>query len=256
MHTWWSTRTRVLATALTVILLLAAFDASAGRKRRARSKADLKFALPGTVEVFSTTEGAMVEIDGRMVGTIPLNDELAVEPGQHTIRVHLRGWTEHSDSFVVKPGEAVELEIDLLPIAGIVRISTNETGATVKLNDRVTGVTPFDQDIPVGEVTVMISHPGFQDHVQSLDVQAGQSYDLNIQLVAIAPITPPAGENDGSIVRSWWFWTAIGVVVSGGVAAALVATAPADRQAGVIPGTPVLGVGYPPTGSSTTTRDR
>ena len=244
MHFRCSTRTRVLATGLILLLLLATLDASAGRKRRGRQKANLDYALPGTVEVLSTTHGAIVEIDGRVVGNIPLEDELAVEPGQHTIRVHLRGWTEHTDSFVVKPGQDVELEIDLLPIAGIVRITTSEPGASVKLNDRVIGVTPFDQDIPVGEATVMLTHPGFEDHLQSLNVQAGQSYDLNIDLIPLPAVTLRESVEEMSVVRSWWFWTAVAVVVAGGTATVIMlADPPRTAPRCVEPGIPLLLVG-------------
>ena len=107
----------------------------------AKSKSSAASNLPATLVVYSLTEGARVEIDGKEVGTIPLDDDFAVEPGDHTIRLSKLGYAEHNDTFSAKPGGEVELEIDLIPVAGIVTIKANTEGTVtevfVKVGDQV-----------------------------------------------------------------------------------------------------------------------
>ncbi len=166
--------------------------------------------VPGELVLFSTTTGAEVEIDGKPVGKLPMEDSLMVTPGVHKIRVFLRGWTEYIDTFEVAPGEEVELEIDLIPFAGIVRIDTKEPGATVKVDGKVEGVTPFDKDIPVGRKLLTISRPGCYDETREIEIQAGQLYTFDLEL----RMMPGAGE-DAEFYEQWWFWTIIGVAGAG-----------------------------------------
>ncbi|MEE2779048.1 MAG: hypothetical protein VYE15_00890, partial [Myxococcota bacterium] len=73
-----------------------------------------------------------------------------------------------------------------------------------------------------------------------------QSYDLNVELQAITPVSSGPSEAETSIVRSWWFWTAVGGVAAIGITAALMASNPDPQQAGLLPNTEVLTVGNSP----------
>ncbi|TNF28682.1 MAG: PEGA domain-containing protein [Deltaproteobacteria bacterium] len=168
------------------------------------------FQAPGSLTIFSTTTGAEVEIDGKAMGKLPFDDSIMVEPGVHKIRVFLRGWTEYIDTFEVEPGGEVELEIDLIPFAGIVRINTREPGATVKVDGKIEGVTPFDKDIPVGAKSIVISRPGYYDETLDLQIQAGQEYIHDLTLRKM-----PGVGTDEEFYETWWFWTIVGAVAVG-----------------------------------------
>lgn len=178
-------------------------------------------AVPGELIVLSLTIGATIEIDGKPMGTIPLEDSLVLMPGPHTIKMTKRGYTDYLDTFEIQPGAPLELEADLLPFAGIVRIRTAEPGATVKIEGKVEGVTPFDKDIPAGKKTIVVSRPDFFDDVRQLDIRAGEFYDLDVVLRAM-----PKKQDDvsgGAFYEKWWFWTIVGVA-GAGAAAAVIAT--------------------------------
>lgn len=204
-----------------VVGLLATGSALAKPKPRT-TRDDAEIQSPGTLVVLSTTSGALVEIDGKLAGTLPMDEDgLAIEPGQHAIRVSLRGWTEFVDTFEVKPGEQVELEIDLLPIAGIVRVTTQEPGASVSVNGKIVGVTPFDQDVTAGAVVLAVKAPGYHEEIRRLDIQAGQTYDLPVTLREMEGGGP--GVSGGGVTTKWWFWTVLGAVVAGGATAVAIA---------------------------------
>ncbi|MCA9513401.1 MAG: PEGA domain-containing protein [Myxococcales bacterium] len=182
----------------------------------ARPKApEPKVEAPGGVTIFSTTNGALVEIDGEPKGTLPIKGPIVLSPGVHKIRVSLRGWTEYIDTFEVAAGDETELEIDLVPFAGIVKVNTKDPGATVKIDGKVEGVTPFDKDIAVGKKVVTVGRPGFYDESREVDIRAGEEYVLDFQLREM----PTTSSDDGEFYEQWWFWTIIGVAGAGAATA-------------------------------------
>jgi len=208
-------RSATLARALTLLmvfaLLLPSLDANARRRKPRRAKRASK---PTRLVIYSTTERAEIEIDGKLVGETPMEEGLPISPGDHTIRVSKRGWTEHIDTFEASQGETVELEIDLIPVAGIVRITTPAAGATIEVNGKVVGVTPFDQDIPVGVANIRVTQSGYHDVLKTLDIQVGRLYDLELAQEALPIIARPKPGTE-SLSDQWWFWTAISGVVAG-----------------------------------------
>ncbi|MCC6625027.1 MAG: PEGA domain-containing protein [Deltaproteobacteria bacterium] len=201
-----------------VALLIVPFVALALAGAAARA-APPKIEAPGGVFINSTTLGATIEIDGKVVGKVPIEESIVLMPGEHTIKVHLRGHTQFQDRFTVAPGEEVELEIDLIPFAGIVKVDTPQPGATVKVDGKVEGTTPFDKDIPVGKRQIVVSFPGFLDATRELDVRAGEAYNVDFILKPLPKKTDePVGDSD-AFYETWWFWTIVGVAGAGAVTA-------------------------------------
>ena len=170
---------------------------------------------PGGVTIVSTTNGATVFVDGKDVGKIPMDDSIVLLPGQHTIKVTLRGYGDYLDTFDIAAGQEMELEIDLAPFAGIVRINSKTEGATVKIDGKVEGVTPFDKDIAVGKRTVTVSALGFKDETRPIDIKAGETYTLDFDLKEL----PKVEAESGAFYKKWWFWTIIGVAGAGAATA-------------------------------------
>jgi hypothetical protein len=225
-----STPTRGLAALVALCVLLAPMHALAKRK--------LRPSLPATLVIYSLTEGARVEIDGKAVGTIPLDDDFAVEVGDHTIRVSKLGYSEHNDTFTARSGGEVELEIDLIPVAGIVTINSNAKGATVKVDGKVLGVTPFiDQEVSPGTVVLSVEAPGYEPFLEELKIVAGQLYTVVGKLKRIPAAMQPdiAGGADGpAFYDTWWFWTIMGTVVVSTTALAITLGQPeVESSAGV-----------------------
>ena len=78
----------------------------------------------GVVKVNVTTvRGAQVSVDGKVFGEAPLDDDLFLNPGTHTISVTAKGYKDASKSVDVKKGVAsvVKLDLVLLPPEVVVR---------------------------------------------------------------------------------------------------------------------------------------
>lgn len=67
---------------------------------------------PATVHVESNPPGARISIDGRDTGQVTPAD-VPAEPGRHTVRLELAGYTAHSQEIDTAPGGRTEVRGDL-----------------------------------------------------------------------------------------------------------------------------------------------
>ncbi len=208
------THALVVVPAIFAMVLGQAGVAAAARPKPPSGPSRPVIDAPGGVTVMSTTNGATVFVDGKDVGKIPMEDSIVLLPGQHTIKVTLRGCGDYLDTFEIAPGQEMELEIDLVPFAGIVRIDTKAPGATVKVDGKVEGVTPFDKDIAVGKRTIMVSALGFKDEVRTVDIRAGETHTLAFELKEL-----PKPDSASAFYEKWWFWTIVGAAGAGAATA-------------------------------------
>jgi hypothetical protein len=183
-------------------------DAWARKRRRARVKT--------TIEVLSMTRGAQVFIDDKLIGTVPLPAPIAVKPGRpHTVRVKKRGYIPFIDTIRLKRGDQHEMEADLIPSGGVLQITSNIRRAQVLLDGKPLGRTPFDGDITPGKHTLQVVAPGKLQDTRVISLRAGQTLLIKVEL---RDVPPPIIESDDSLLGQWWFWTAVGATVVGGVA--------------------------------------
>lgn len=199
-----------------VFLLSTTLDADARRRRRRR--------ISGTLVIESTTKGAKVFIDGDEVGSIPLGRSIRLMPGQHTVKVTKPGHTRYMETIRVRRGRRVKLEVDLLPIAGVMTLRTSPQGARVYLDGKFVGKTPLiGLEIKAGPHRVRIAHIGFYDSFRKFKMVAGQQHKLIVQLNALPdsinpliPKTPPK-----KWYEKWWVWAS----AAGGLVALVTAIA-------------------------------
>jgi len=86
------------------------------RDRMARALARCREAV-GSVRVLVEPRGAEVWVDGARVGEAPLEDEVFVEPGEHTFEAKLEGYTGAPQRLLMEKGGAAEVTVDLVPVA-------------------------------------------------------------------------------------------------------------------------------------------
>jgi hypothetical protein len=183
---------------------------------RNRTAPDPAIEIPGELIVVSLTTDATVEVNGKVIGQIPV-EPYALRPGRHTVRVTKRGFAPVTQDFEVAPGATVELEIDLLPVAGLLSIVSTPSGASVKVDGKVLGVTPLDTDVPAGTRLFSVTLPGYTEDTRQVEVAAAVPLTLNFKLNPLPVASGPA------FYETWWFWTLVGVA-GAGTAAAVIAT--------------------------------
>ncbi|MCU1279234.1 MAG: S-layer-like array protein, partial [bacterium] len=209
---------RLAFVAAAAVSLLAAGAASAQRALPAAGKA-------GALEISSTTAGAEVSIDGERVGTIPLAAPLTtLTPGEHTIKVEKPGFAPYIDVFKIDRRKPTRVEVELVAVAGVVRIKTNVEAARVYVDGKFVGEAPLVSEIGVGARAVQVSKGGYKDFFQNISAVAGQEVNLDVLLeelpVGVNPYKPPPPPPP-KWYEHWWVWT-VGAVGVGAVVTAIV----------------------------------
>jgi len=197
-----------------VFFLSATLDADARRRRH----------ISGTLVIESTTRGAKVFIDGDEVGTIPLGRAIRLMPGQHAIKVTKPGHTQYMETVQVRRGRRVKLEVDLLPIAGVMTLLTSPSAARVYLDGKFVGKTPLTGlEIKAGAHKVRIAHIGFYDTFRTITMVAGMQRKLIVQLNALPDAINPlvAKIPPKKWYEKWWVWAS----AAGGLVALVTAIA-------------------------------
>ena len=184
--------------------------------------AETPVSTQATITVSSLTRGAKVYLNDEDVGEVPLKSPLKVKAGEtYAIRVQKRGYAPYLDTVMAGGGQNSAVEADLVPTMGVLRINCNVLRARVSLAGKPIGMTPFDGDVAPGKHELHIAVPGYLQETRELQIDAGQEQTLDITL---NPVPAPVVQEDKSIFARWWFWTAVGAVVVGGVAAGVVAS--------------------------------
>ncbi len=210
--------TRLAFVVAAAVSLLAAAPASAQRSQPAGGKA-------GALEVSSTTAGAEVSIDGERVGTIPLPAPLTtLTPGEHTIKVEKPGFAPYIDVFKIDRKKPTRVEVELVAVAGVLRLKANVEAARVYVDGKFVGEAPITSEIAVGARAVQVSKGGFKDFFQNISAVAGQEVNLDVLLeelpVGVNPYKPPPPPPP-KWYEHWWVWT-VGAVGVGAVVTAIV----------------------------------
>ena len=178
----------------------------------------------GRLVLTSQTEGAQVFIDGELRGTTPLKEPLVLKPGKYTLKLSKRGFTEYIDVFTIKPKRDTKLDIDLLPVAGVLRITSNVEKARIFVDGKFVGETPLEAEVAAGSHELKVTKGGYRDLVQKVELMAGQPQNVDLTLVELPPDQNPFRPLPPRPPRwyeTWWLWA----VVAGGTTVLAVAIA-------------------------------
>jgi hypothetical protein len=206
-----------------LVVAVSGVTTSAQAQRSARPAAALPGA--GTLDVSSTTAGAEVFVDGERVGTIPLGAPLTgLIAGEHTIKVVKPGFAPYIDVFKIDRKKPTRLEVELVAVAGVLRIKANVEAARVYIDGKFVGEAPITTEMGVGARAVPVSKGGYKDFFQNISAVAGQEVNLDVLLeelpVGVNPYKPPPPPPP-KWYEKWWVWT-VGAVAVGAVVTAVV----------------------------------
>ncbi|MCB9556791.1 MAG: PEGA domain-containing protein [Deltaproteobacteria bacterium] len=181
-------------------------------------------AKKGWLVVRSDTGGAQVEIDDLFVGQIPLNGPLALPVGRHALKVAKPGYTQYLDIVRIRPGRTTTVSVDLLPVAGILHVTSNVKGARVLIDGRFVGRAPLSTEAMIGQRRVRVE-AGARSSERRVRMVAGETLRLRFELVDRAvPDAPQATDRAQPWHKRWYLWAAAAVVVAAGVSLAVVAS--------------------------------
>lgn len=157
--------------ALLGVLVGSSTDVAAARARR------------GKLKVTCSVDGAEVLVDGKVLATTPMR-ETSVTAGKHTIKVRKLGYLEFVDKVNIRSGVTEKLKVELLPTAGVIRVSANAPRAVVTVDGQKVGDAPLVREVKVGARVIAVNAPGRKPFSQKIQAEAGQVYVIEAKLAA------------------------------------------------------------------------
>lgn len=137
----------------------------------------------GKVEIETTPPGATVTIDGQIKsGVTPMvADVLALV--EHKLLIEKSGFKSIVDTFVVEENKTKKLSYELKqPVVNLI-INSNPKGATVLINKRKVGLTPYSQEVKVGDkLEIEISKPPYITVKKSIVIEKEQDITIDEEL--------------------------------------------------------------------------
>lgn len=146
---------------------------------------------PSVVTIESAPAGALIIVDGERQGRAPL--ELKLPGGPHQI-VAEHGGATTTRMLTVEYAEPARV---VLAVGGdgTLVVSSNEAGATVRIDGAPVGVTPWRGPLPPGRHVVIVEKPGFTTVERVVDVPPDGTTQITAGMVrplGYVDPTPPA----------------------------------------------------------------
>jgi tetratricopeptide (TPR) repeat protein len=150
----------------------------------AMSKCRLGLELKVTIE--SEPKGAFVYIDSedKLTGQTPITTKL--KPGTHTITLRSKGYENYKKKVQVRRGESrrLFLKMEKIRISGKITITTNIRGASIFVDGRNIGRTPYKEAItlPEGRHQIAVEKDEYEAVTRTIDVNANQTQNVDASL--------------------------------------------------------------------------
>ena len=170
------------------------------------------------LKVTSNVPTAHILVDGKELPPGSDDDGVRVRRGPHLIEVSATGFLPSRQSVDVATGQTQHIDVRLRSAMGKLHVDAEPPVATIWVDDENRGGSPLDLELASGRHTLEVKCVGFETHVESFSLEAGESQDHQVTLAK------PAVVDEGHWYKKWYFWTTVALVIGGGVAAVLVAT--------------------------------
>jgi hypothetical protein len=151
--------------------------------------------LTGSLSLAVSPPGAAVSIDGVPAGVVDQSGILTLrtqKAGYHTVKATLKGYQDSEQRINIEANLENKARFALAPVTtGTIQISSTPSGAQVKLNGALYGVTPVTApNLTQGSYTIDIVLPGYQPYQSGVQLVAGEILPVSAQLQPVPTPTP------------------------------------------------------------------
>jgi len=136
----------------------------------------------GLLTVDSLPSGAEVYVDGKLVGTTPL-ENYRIPVGIHEVVVKKSAYVPAAYAVQIKANELKTLNVVLVPATGRLTVNSNPSGAEVYIDGEKAGTTPLrNYTILEGIHEVVIKKAGYAERTYAVSIRYGEFKVLNVTL--------------------------------------------------------------------------
>ncbi len=179
----------------------------------------------GSIDITSNPPGALVYLDGIYKGFTQTGDTfsiVSVNPGSHTILLHLPGYTDFTQTVQVNAGQISNVyagfAVQQSPTTsaqatGSIVATSSPSGGQVYVDNQLRGATPITiYNVATGTHIIDLKITGYSDWSSSVDVSANQMVPVSATLTPVSgtvPVSTRAGISPVVIIGA----LALGAVV-------------------------------------------
>jgi hypothetical protein len=162
----------------------------------------------GALTVTSPVEGARVLVNDKQIGVTPLASAVRVGAGRLSIEVFADGYfpMRREIDLPGRGARAVDFPLVSRDTSGLVVVKSHVATTRVSIDGSVLGTAPVEAGLVAGAHRIVSEREGYDAAATQVMLGAGEKREVWLDPAARAPI-----------YARWWFWTAVGVVVIGGV---------------------------------------
>ena len=165
------------------------FTVAAGERTTIRLNLEEKNSPMAFVCLYSYPAGASVTMDGRYIGTTPINN-LPVLFGIHSIQYTLDGYESVTSAIAADTGKVSSLSVTLTPKANrdpVCNFISEPSGATISVDGKYIGTTPFrSYHIAPGTHRIRYSLSGYKDSSETYNAVYDSSGDIFMTLTPLS----------------------------------------------------------------------
>ena len=152
--------------------------------RTTEARADL-IEIESGLSVTSIPSGASVYLGDDYLGTTPLEVDLP-PPGRYELQLIMEGFKKWTTEITVSAPSLLDVKAELVEPKGGIIVTSEPPGASVYLNDGLSGTTPMETlSTPVGIYRLRVTKEGYQDWTGEAIIGDGQvaEFDLTLEKV-------------------------------------------------------------------------
>jgi serine/threonine protein kinase len=138
----------------------------------------------GGIKITSNPTAASIWINQEFVGSTPYeNSEL--EAGSYRILLRKKGYSDYNVTVKVTANKTATVNRNLTLVGKLV-VSSDPSGAEIRLNDKTIGKTSFTSDqIDVGEYKIVIRKDGFKPYSGNVNIEANKTVTISEKLTPL-----------------------------------------------------------------------
>jgi eukaryotic-like serine/threonine-protein kinase len=160
--------------------------AAPSRSRKARARTAVPAVVPAQLTVESTPAGAEITFDGSALCQTPCT-LTGIGAGAHTISAAKSGFGSTSRNISLTAGSNATVTLQLEALAPMLSVASTPAGAAIVIDGKDSGkLTPSQFALNgAGAHTVTLRRYGYLEASSTVNVQAGQTVNVNLSLTAL-----------------------------------------------------------------------
>jgi len=141
------------------------------------------------ITIESVPPGAIVYVDGAVQGQTGPNFKVRINKGQHRIRLELEGHKPIEQVVTITAAQRLAFNLEKAPGRLDVKYPTTNDlarGAEIYVDGQMAGQVPLMVDVPAGRHLIEIKKPGTKVYTENVELKAGETKPIWVQMVAEA----------------------------------------------------------------------